>query len=73
MAAVKDSFLDLERQRLRLEEKVAALKKSLDHWQKWEIEYEGLKEEILGLGVRPSRKELVEGRAFHTCTKIPEC
>ena len=44
--AVKDSFVDLERQRRRLEENVQQLRKSLQHWQLWEAEYEGLKEEI---------------------------
>ena len=44
--AAKDSFLDLERQRRRLEENVQQLRKSLQYWQLWEAEYEGLKEEI---------------------------
>ena len=42
----KDSFLDLERHRLRLEESVTKLRQSLRHWQTWEAEYESLKEEI---------------------------
>ncbi|KAE8447032.1 hypothetical protein EG329_011167 [Mollisiaceae sp. DMI_Dod_QoI] len=45
--AVKDSFLDLERHRRLLEENIEKLRKSLRHWQMWEAEYEGLKEEIL--------------------------
>jgi len=44
---VKDSFLDLERHRQLLEENIEKLRKSLRHWQMWEAEYEGLKEEIL--------------------------
>ncbi|KAI9784491.1 MAG: hypothetical protein M1835_003572 [Candelina submexicana] len=43
----KDSFSDLERHRLRLEESISKLRKALQHWQTWEAEYEGLKEEIL--------------------------
>ncbi|EPE30242.1 hypothetical protein GLAREA_12965 [Glarea lozoyensis ATCC 20868] len=45
--AIKDSFLDLERHRQLLEDNVEKLRKSLRHWQMWEAEYEGLKEEIL--------------------------
>ncbi|KAI9743621.1 MAG: hypothetical protein M1818_002937 [Claussenomyces sp. TS43310] len=44
---VKDSFLDLERHRQLLEANVANLRDSLQHWQTWSAEYEGLKEEIL--------------------------
>lgn len=44
--ALKDSFLDLERHRQLLEENIEKLRKSLQHWQTWEAEYEGLKEEI---------------------------
>ncbi|KUJ09529.1 uncharacterized protein LY89DRAFT_627679 [Mollisia scopiformis] len=44
---LKDSFLDLERHRQLLEENIEKLRKSLRHWQMWEAEYEGLKEEIL--------------------------
>ncbi len=46
MATVKDSFLDLERRRRQLEENVAKLRGLLQHWQTWEAEYEGFKEEI---------------------------
>ncbi|MCJ1462986.1 hypothetical protein MMC07_001590 [Pseudocyphellaria aurata] len=46
---ISDSFVDLERHRLRLEENVAKLQKSLQHWQTWEAEYEGFKEELLEL------------------------
>jgi unconventional prefoldin RPB5 interactor 1 len=46
---VKDSFLDLERHRQLLEENTEKLRKSLRHWQMWEAEYEGLKEEILAV------------------------
>ena len=60
MAAYKDILLDLERQRTQLEKNVADLHKSLKHWQTWEAEYEGLKEEIAGLGVNPKSKALVK-------------
>ena len=56
---VRDSFLDLERHRQLLEENVEKLRKSLRHWQTWEAEYEGLKEEILAAKPTPNRKQLV--------------
>lgn len=46
MSGVKDSFLDLERHRLQLEEQVQKLQKDLQHWQIWDAEYEALKEEV---------------------------
>lgn len=46
---MKDSFLDLERHRKQLEDNVEKLRASLRHWQLWEAEYEGLKEEILAI------------------------
>lgn len=39
----------VERQRTELEENIRKLRKSLQHWQSWEIEYEGLREEIASL------------------------
>ncbi|KAH7327224.1 Prefoldin subunit-domain-containing protein [Rhexocercosporidium sp. MPI-PUGE-AT-0058] len=57
--AVKDSFLDLERHRQLLEENIEKLRKSLLHWQIWEAEYEGLKEEILAAKSTPTREELL--------------
>ena len=59
MAAQKDILQDLERRRSELEKNVADLRKSLKHWQTWEAEYEGLKEEIEGLGTKPKPKALV--------------
>ena len=56
---VKDSFADLERNRLRLEDNVAKLRKSLQYWQTWEAEYEGMKEEIEGLDDQHTDTELV--------------
>ena len=56
---IRDSFLDLERHRQLLEGNISKLQASLRHWQIWEAEYEGLKEEILGAKQTPSRKQLV--------------
>ena len=56
---VKESFADLERHRLRLEENLGKLRQSLQHWQTWEAEYEGLKEEIAGAGSNASSTDLV--------------
>ncbi|MCJ1288857.1 hypothetical protein MMC34_000388 [Xylographa carneopallida] len=54
MATAEQVFIDLEHRRKQLEDALAHLRKSLQHWQTWEAEYEGLKEEILGLGNDPS-------------------
>lgn len=56
--ALKDSFLDLERHRQLLEENIEKLRKSLRHWQLWEAEYEGLKEEILAAKPTPNQEQL---------------
>lgn len=56
---VKDSFLDLERHRQLLEDNIAKLRKSLQHWQTWEAEYEGLKEDILAADPTPNRDQLL--------------
>ena len=58
---VRDSLADLERYRVQLEQNVAKLQASLRHWQTWEIEYEGMKEEILELGEVHSSSDLVYG------------
>lgn len=57
--SVKDSFLDLENHRQLLEANIEKLKQSLRHWQIWEAEYEGLKEEILAAEIPPNRTQLV--------------
>ena len=44
-----DALANVEHQRQELEKQVSSLRKALRHWQTWEIEYEGLKEEILFL------------------------
>ncbi|QSZ35147.1 hypothetical protein DSL72_008012 [Monilinia vaccinii-corymbosi] len=55
----KDSFLDLEKYRQQLEDNIARLRKSLQHWQTWDAEYDGLKEEILSADPAPNRDELI--------------
>ncbi|TVY32725.1 hypothetical protein LOCC1_G007929 [Lachnellula occidentalis] len=57
---VKDSFPDLEKHRQLLEENIEKLRKSLRHWQTWEAEYEGLKEEILARQPPPNPEQLIE-------------
>ena len=56
---VRDSLADLERYRLQLEGNIKKLRASLRHWETWEIEYEGMKEEILELGDVHSSSDLV--------------
>ena len=56
----RDSLDKLEKRRLQLEENVAKLRKSLRHWQQWEIEYEGMKETLLDLGSEYTKKGLEE-------------
>lgn len=58
--AIKDSFLDLERHRKRLEDNIEQLRKSLRHWQIWEAEYEALKEDILAVDPAPDSNQLLE-------------
>lgn len=53
------SFIGIEGHRLQLEENVAKLQKSLQHWQTWEAEYEGFKEELLALGDECTDADLV--------------
>lgn len=57
---VRDSLADLERHRVQLEQNVAKLEASLRHWQTWEIEYEGMKEEILELREDHTSSDLVQ-------------
>jgi predicted metal-dependent hydrolase len=59
MAGIRDSLIDLEKHRLQLEQSVVKLRTSLQHWQAWEIEYEGMREEILGLRPGHTEAELV--------------
>jgi len=65
MSLPRDSLLDLERQRMRLEENVAKLRKALDHWRSWEVEYEGVKEGLHTLKSNASPEQiLAAGKAF---------
>lgn len=64
---VRDTLADLERYRLQLEQNVTKLRASLRHWQTWEIEYEGMKEEILELGEVHSCSDLVYGSLSQRC------
>jgi unconventional prefoldin RPB5 interactor 1 len=56
---IKDSFLDLGRYRPLLEDNIAKMRKSLQYWQIWEAEYEGLKEEILAAKPLLERPQLL--------------
>lgn len=50
----------VERQRVELESTITKLRKSLRHWQTLEIDYEGLKEEYLGLSEDSSISECLK-------------
>ncbi|KAL2756969.1 hypothetical protein ACRALDRAFT_1049204 [Sodiomyces alcalophilus JCM 7366] len=63
MAGVRDSFQNLETHRLKLEENIAKLKESLQHWRQWDAEYETLKEEIESLPKPVSQKDVTRIRA----------
>lgn len=67
MAEAGDTLLDIEKNRLQLEESLIKLRQSLQHWQTWEAEYTGLKEEILRIGDDPSQIEIVS-IVFFTAT-----
>jgi hypothetical protein len=62
--AERDPMVDLEQHRLRLEETVAKLRKSLQHWQTWEFEYEALKEEIQRFKDQLSTEDMVQHASF---------
>ena len=63
MTEVRDSFVDLERHRMQLEQNIAKLQASLRHWQQWEIEYEGMREDVLSLHRDQVQADLVLGRS----------
>jgi unconventional prefoldin RPB5 interactor 1 len=50
---------DRERAPNHIEQHVQNLRKSLQHWQNWEAEYEGLQEEINGFKGEPNTADLV--------------
>ena len=57
--SMSESVIDLERHRMQLAENISKLQKSLRYWQTWEAEYEGLKEDLIGLGDRHTHEQLV--------------
>ncbi|KAI0839220.1 Prefoldin subunit-domain-containing protein [Hypoxylon sp. FL0890] len=57
MAPMKDSFLDLERHRQKLEENVNKLSKALDHWKQWKEEYEELRRNVESLPPSAGKEE----------------
>ncbi|KAH0530438.1 hypothetical protein TsFJ059_005055 [Trichoderma semiorbis] len=58
MSDARDSLLDLEKHRLRLEDNVNKLRKALQHWQTWDAEYEALKEEVEAVTAADEAEEL---------------
>ncbi|KAK7223673.1 hypothetical protein V2G26_011676 [Clonostachys chloroleuca] len=60
MAPIKDSLIDLERHRILLQDKILELRKALQHWQTWDAEYEGLKEEVTAAGPSPDDLERIQ-------------
>ena len=52
-------------QRQHLEDTVQRLRECLQHWQTWEAEYQGIKEEIQSLPVDASKEDLIDtGKHF---------
>lgn len=63
-SSAEDELSNIDLLRLRLEDNIAKLQKSLQVWRTWEAEFEGLKEEILTLPTdKPSKDDLV-GRVY---------
>lgn len=60
-------LLTLEQQRQALELNLQKLRQTLKLWQTWEAEYEGLKEEVLGVEGDVTSAELVW--LSMTCTR----
>ena len=52
--------MELEQQRLALEASLDKLRQSLKHWQAWDAEYEGLKEELASTGVASHGNDLTK-------------
>jgi unconventional prefoldin RPB5 interactor 1 len=50
---------NLERLRQNLETNIVTLRKSLQYWQTWEYEHEGLKEELERLDEEPGEDEML--------------
>ncbi|KAL9127424.1 MAG: hypothetical protein Q9217_003693 [Psora testacea] len=71
MAAPPGSLVDLEKRRAQLEENVTKLRTSLRHWQQWEIEYEGMKEELTALGDAYNQKDLLKAGEHDNDSQVP--
>lgn len=67
LQVASDPIVGLERTQLRLEQEVPKLQKLLLHWQTWEAEYEGFKEEIQALGDNHTNVELVSNTSPQPC------
>lgn len=57
--ATEHTYIDLQNKCRQFQEILDKQNKSLRHWQLWEAEYEGLKEEILSGTAAPSREDLI--------------
>ncbi|KAI1415000.1 Prefoldin subunit-domain-containing protein [Hypoxylon sp. FL1857] len=57
MTSTKDSFLDLERHRQKLEENVKKLSEALDYWKQWKEEYEELRANVEALPPSAGKEE----------------
>lgn len=57
--AMSESVIDLKSHWSQSRENISKFQKSLRHWQTWEAEYEGLREDISELGDEPTRAQLV--------------
>ncbi|KAI1487337.1 Prefoldin subunit-domain-containing protein [Biscogniauxia mediterranea] len=62
MTTVKDSFVDLERHRQKLEEHVDKLIIALDEWRQWKAEYETLRADVKALPSSATRTDLTRTR-----------
>lgn len=55
---VHETLADVDSHLAGLKDKVEQLRKSLQHWQTWDAEYEALKEEVEALPATPSAQDL---------------
>lgn len=60
----------LETQRVRLEDAVAKLRKSLQHWRTWDAEYDGLKEELEKSDQVQNESDCVRNELIHSPSAI---
>ena len=66
-------MIGLERHRQQLEANVTKLSASLRHWQTWEAEYEGMKEELYSLGEDHTGSDLVSIIFPKSCCFFRSC